>query len=153
MYQMVHSLSKFGEISDHCRGGREGREGGRGRGREGGRREGGGRETAGRDRNGDDCVKVCALLTFPLRSPSFFPPSFTWSETESPVFSHGRSPDTFPPPLLPPPPSPPPHLHPAHTHTVYMNDDVFVKRVRNKFVAKKKKPGSSWDLNPRPSEY
>ena len=49
MYQMVHSLSKFGEISDHCRGGREGREGGRGRGREGGRK-GGGREGDSRKR-------------------------------------------------------------------------------------------------------
>ena len=108
----------------------------------------GGRETAGRDRNGDDCVKVCALLTFPLCSPPFFPPSLTWSETESPVFSHGRSPDTSPPPLLPPPPSPPPHLHPIHTYTVYMNDDVFVERVRNKFMAKKP-PGIQLGFEPK----
>ena len=113
---MVHSQNKSGEISGHYEQ----------RGRE-----------EGRQQKGDDCVH-CSLIDAhpPLRSPPFFPPSLTWSETESPVFSRGRSPDTSPPPLLPPPPSPPPHLHPAHTHThtVYMND--VVERVRNKSKAK-----------------
>ena len=31
------------------------------------------------------------------------------------------------------------------------NTDVFGERVRNKST--EKNPGSSWDLNPRPSEY
>ena len=32
-----------------------------------------------------------------------------------------------------------------------MNEDIFVERVRNKST--EKNLGSSWDLNPRPSEY
>ena len=63
-----------------------------------------------------------ALLTSPLYLLS---PSLTWSETESPVFSHGKSPDTFPPPLLPAPPSPPPHLHPTHTHTHTVHNKTY----------------------------
>ena len=32
-----------------------------------------------------------------------------------------------------------------------MNDDVYVERVGNE--SSEKNPGSSWDSNPRPSEY
>ena len=93
------------------------------------REEGGNRKEQG----GDDCkFKHCSFSVFrtsqvnacPLNLSTLFTNlspslSLTWSETESPLFSHGRSPDIFPPP------SSHPHLHhhhistlhPTHTHT------------------------------------
>ena len=143
---------------------------GKQRGREEGREE-------ERDRESDVHVKIFSVFktskvdACPLNPPPpFFPPSLTLSETESPVFSHGRSPDTFPPPLFPPPPSPPPHLHPAHTHTHTHNNTCNIpmynktleawwclcweseKQIQGKEKSIKKL-GSSWDSDPGPSEY
>ena len=115
-YQMIHHLGKFREISGHYW-----ERGGKGRDRESreeGRQQGGrGRVMIMQMKFKPHNFSVFKVGTYILLPP-FFPSSLTWSETESPVFSHGRSPDTFPPPLLPPPPSPPPHLPPTHTHTV-----------------------------------
>ena len=89
-------------------------------------------------------VDVCLLN--PLRSPPFFPPLLPGLE---PNLQCSLTEGHLTLPLL--------HFHHHHistlyTHTVYMDDDVFVKRVRNKFMANKT-PGSNLHSNPRPSEY